>query len=1098
MKYVKAAALAVMLSLAAAASADTFNVTNTADSGPGSLRDAITLANATPGDDIVRFTVPGLLKPATPYPATVGKIMIDSTIPPTIHAIPPVEIDASALSAPVFHLSSGSSLWGFTIHGDQAAAVEAGDGAWVFKCFIGTDGSGSTPMPNATGILVTGGGARLVSNLISGNTIGVEMTATAGGTSIYDNRIGLSNSGTYAIPNGVGVNVNGNASSTGLEIGILGLPNAISGNTGAAIRIASFNSVTITGNYIGTADYTGKAMGNGGGGIELSGSSNCSIKENVIANNTGTAIWIGGGAGAQNHNLISKNTIIRNGFGIDLGDTRNGHTANDSLDGDNGPNGFLNHPVITLAIDNNTAPTPTATVTGTFSSAPNSSYAIELFVSANCLSGDYGAADTYLTTLDVTTDSNGNASFSQTFGSVLPGMGLSATATDAQNNTSELSNCVVVTTHGKFRFAENAPVAVAETGGSLVVTVLRVGGSAGTATVHYATSTATQAGFYSATAGLDYAPASGTLTFADGETSKTFTISIFDDKMYETNEIFDMTLSNPTGGAILDYPPTLRGYILDDETQSKISIADTPVTEGNSGTTLAHVPVTINPPAGFPVTVTFAVGSGESATAGEDYKPFSGSLTFQPGEGTKTIDVPIVADTNYELNEVFGVALLAATPAQDVLITNYGAHVTIVNDDIGKVLCTPSVSVPEGPSGALTAVEITCTPDSPFAGGVHYITANGTAGYDDYKFSSGSIVFNPGIYFGQQKFTVPIVGDDTIEPNEQFTINLHAEPAEGWNFVVEPAVITVTILNDDTPGVVRCTDGFATEGNGGSKDVTITCTSPTRIAGTIDYATADGTATAADYGKVSGTLTFEDEAVKSFTVPVFGDKEVEPDEQFTVHFTAHPSTRLPFTLDRDSVVVTIMNDDEEAPRGNLVLAPPHVVVTVGDTAQVRAMIEPPFGDPVTLAIVTLDPSIADVPSAVIVAPHQPAFITVKAKKRGTTAATVSAGADLVAVLFIDVTEGPPKLNSLSPAAGPTLGGSVALHGENLASNCTTWFGGIQASSAVVNNATTATVVAPPHAAGSVDVALSCGSATTTLPQAFTYVPVPVRGRAARH
>jgi len=1095
MNCIKAAALAVMLSFAAAARADTFNVTNTADSGPGSLRDAIALANATPGSDFVNFTVTGVLTPATPYPATVGKVSIDSNTPPLIHVVPLVEIDASALSAPVFRLSSGSSLFGFAIHGDQAAAIEAGDGAFIGKCFIGTDGSGSTAMPNATGILVTGSDVRLVSNLISGNAIGIEMTATAGGTSIYDNRIGLSNSGTYAIPNGIGVNVSGNASSTGLEIGILGLPNAISGNTGAAIRIASFNAVTITGNYIGTADYTGKAMGNGGSGIELSGSSNCSIKENVIANNAGTAIWIGGGAGAQNHNLISKNTIIRNGFGIDLGDTRNGHTANDSLDGDNGPNALQNHPVITLAVDNNTVPTPSATVTGTFSSAPNSSYAIELFVSPNCLSGDYGAADTYLTTLDVTTDSNGNASFSQTFGSVLPGMGISATATDAQNNTSELSNCVAVSTHGKFRFAENAPISVAETSGSVAVTVLRVGGAVGTATVHYATAAATQAGFYSATSGQDYAPASGTLTFADGETSKTFTISILDDKMYETNEIFDMALSNPTGGAVLDFPPTLRVYILDDETQSRISIADTPVTEGNSGTTLAHVPVTINPPAGFPVTVTFAVGSGESATAGEDYKPFSGSLTFQPGEGTKTIDIPIVGDTNYELNEVFGVALVAATPEQDVMIANYGAHVTIVNDDVGKVLCTPSVSVVEGASGSFPLAEITCTPDSPFAGGVHYITANGTAGYDDYTFSSGSIVFNPGIYFGQQKFTVPIVGDNTVEPNEQFVINLRAEPAQGWNFVVEPAVITVTILNDDTPGVVRCTDGFATEGNGGTKDVTITCTSPTRIAGTIDYATADGTATAADYGKTSGTLTFDGETAKSFTVPVFGDKEVEPDEQFTVHFTAHPSTSLPFTMDRDSSVVTIMNDDEPPPRGNLVLAPPHVVVTVGDTAQVRAMIEPPFGDPVTLAVVTQDPSIADVPSAVIVAPHQPAFVTVTAKKRGTTAATVSAGSDLVAVLFIDVTEGPPSLKSVSPATGPTLGGAVALHGANLSSGCTAWFGGVQATS-VAASATTATVAAPPHEVGNVDVAVTCGSSTVTLPQAFTYVPV--RGRAARH
>jgi hypothetical protein len=888
------------------------------------------------------------------------------------------------------------------------------------------------------------------------------------------------------------VSVSGNASSTGLEIGVLGIPNVISGNTGAAIRITSFNAVTIRGNYIGVADYTGKAMGNGGGGIELSGSSNCSITENVIANNAGTAIWIGGGSGAQNHNLISKNTIIRNGFGIDLGDTRDGHTANDSLDGDNGPNGLQNHPVITLVLDNETAPTPTATVTGTFSSAPNSSYAIELFVNSNCLSGDYGAAETYLTTVNVTTDGSGNATFSRTFDSVLRGMGVSATATDAQNNTSELSNCSPVRAHGKFRFAERAPIGVAETAGSVVVTVVR-DSDAGVATVNYATATATQAGFYSATAGLDYAPASGTLTFADGETSKTFTLTIFDDKLYETNEIFDLLLSNPTGGASLDFQPMLRVFILDDETQSKIESHPTRVIEGNSGTTMAHLPVTITPAAGFPVTITFAVGSGQTATAGEDYQQFSGSLTFQPGEGTKTIDVPIIGDTKFELDEVFGVSLLTATPANDVAFINFSADVTIVNDDIGKVLCTPSVSIAEGASGSFPLAEITCTADSELYGAIYYVTATGTAGFDDFKFSSGSIIIGPAL--GPQKFAVPIVGDDTIEPNEQFTINLRAEPSPPWNFIVEPAVITVTILNDDTPGVVHCTDGFTTEGNSGSKDVPIRCTSPTRIAGTIDYETVDGTATAADHGKVSGTLTFDDETTKSFTVPISGDTDVEPDEQFTIHFTPHPSERLPFTLDRDFAVVTIVNDDEPPPRATLLLSPARLAVTAGDTAQVRATIEPPFSEPATLAIVAQDSAIAGVPSAVIIAPGQPAFIPITAKKRGTTAVTVSAAADVAAVLFVDVIEGSPSLTSVSPSSAPTFGGTVSLHGANLSSACTAWFGGVQASLAVVNNAT-ATVVAPPHAAGSVDVALSCGTATMTLPQAFTYVPV--RGRAARH
>ena len=73
---------------------------------------------------------------------------------------------------------------------------------------------------------------------------------------------------------------------------------------------------------------------------------------------------------------------------------------------------------------------------------------------------------------------------------------------------------------------------------------------------------------------------------------------------------------------------------------------------------------------------------------------------------------------------------------------------------------------------------------------------------------------------------------------------------------------------------------------------------------------------------------------------------------------------------------------------------------------------------------------------------------------------------------------------------------MTLHGGNLSAGCVAWFGNAQASLASVNGTTTATVVAPPHPVGSTDVALTCGSASAILPQAFTYVPV--RGRAARH
>src|SRR5262249_58615302 len=100
---------------------------------------------------------------------------------------------------------------------------------------------------------------------------------------------------------------------------------------------------------------------------------------------------------------------------------------------------------------------------------------------------------------------------------------------------------------------------VNENGGSLTVTVTRTNGSDGAVTVDYATSDGT------ATAGSDYSAKSGTLSFANGEVSKTFVVAILDDTIYEGNETINLTLSNPTGG---DRKSAVKGKsvnIADDE-----------------------------------------------------------------------------------------------------------------------------------------------------------------------------------------------------------------------------------------------------------------------------------------------------------------------------------------------------------------------------------------------------------------------------------------------------------------------------------------------------------------------------------------------------
>jgi len=96
--------------------------------------------------------------------------------------------------------------------------------------------------------------------------------------------------------------------------------------------------------------------------------------------------------------------------------------------------------------------------------------------------------------------------------------------------------------------------------GPAVVVVTRSGASTGTVTVQYSTANGT------AQAGTDYTATSGTLTFAAGETQKALSVPIFNDGIPEPAETFTVTLSNPTGGAVLGSPQVATITIVDDDT----------------------------------------------------------------------------------------------------------------------------------------------------------------------------------------------------------------------------------------------------------------------------------------------------------------------------------------------------------------------------------------------------------------------------------------------------------------------------------------------------------------------------------------------------
>jgi len=190
------------------------------------------------------------------------------------------------------------------------------------------------------------------------------------------------------------------------------------------------------------------------------------------------------------------------------------------------------------------------------------------------------------------------------------------------------------------------------------------------ASVQFATADGT------AKAGSDYLSTSGTLTFAPGETSKTIAVSVVGDTMQEDNETFLVLLSKPTGGATISTNAGV-GTILDDDGPPALAINDVSQPEGNSGTTNMTFTVTLTAPSGKPVSVDYATADG-TATAGSDYTSTSGTLSFAPGQTSKTINVPIIGDTIVEPNETFLVQLSNAVGAP--IVRNQGTG-TILNDD---------------------------------------------------------------------------------------------------------------------------------------------------------------------------------------------------------------------------------------------------------------------------------------------------------------------------------------------------------------------------------------------------------------------------------
>ena len=431
------------------------------------------------------------------------------------------------------------------------------------------------------------------------------------------------------------------------------------------------------------------------------------------------------------------------------------------------------------------------------------------------------------------------------------------------------------------------------------------------------------------------------------DASDTATVTAVDSLLDEADRSVTVTavVSNDQGaGAVTGAALTLTDHDREPELAITNPASAAEGAAGDAAPGTLTFTVLLGVASGKTVTVDYADAGTGTATSGTDYAAItSGTLTFAPGDRSKTVVVTVIGDAGNEPDETVTLTLSNPMNARVSGSESTGTGV-IVDDDTRPTLAIGSASVTEGDAGSATlsfpvslslASGTTVTVDYADAG-----TGTATSGTDYTALASGTLTILAGETSGT--IDVAVTGDALDEPNETVVVTL----SSAANATLGTATGTGTITDDDDPPAVSITSPSVAEGDSGSATLRFAVTLDAASGRQVTVAWAEGTGGTATAGTdytalTGGTLTFAaGETRKTIDAAVAGDALDEPNETVVVTLSGPVNA----TLGTASGTGTITDDD---PMPSVSIDSP--AVGEGGTLSFAVTLSAASGRPVTVA-----------------------------------------------------------------------------------------------------------------------------------------------------